>query len=593
VYGGAVIPVQLSSLRIRNLALVEELQWVPGGGFTAVTGETGSGKSIIVGALKLLVGERADKTLIRSGEESCTVEGVFEVRDASALNPQLEVLGVEPCEEGQLLIKRVLTAAGTNRQFINGTATTLAVLKSLGDGLVDLHGPHDHQSLLAPELQRSLLDAFAGCGPDLSEYTRAYRHHAALERELDALHGDDAAFERECALLLHQSSEIEAAGLKPGEEEELHARYTVATQARRLLELSTQAQACLIDAEDAALARLNSVARGLREIERLDPAAAHLTAAHVRAVTEVEELAADLQRYSESLDLDPGNLQALEDRVNLIESLKRKYGGTVEAVVAHGVTAAERHRKLSSRAEERARLQRELAAAAAVLRRHGLVVGGRRTEAAPQLALKITAHLKDLGFLRAEFGVQLLPLPAPAPGGLEAVEFLFAPNPGEPSKPLRAIASSGEISRVMLAVKSALAEQDTVPLLVFDEIDANVGGEIAHAVGTKMRALGGTRQVLCISHLPQVASKAHQQFVVSKEYIEGRTVSRLEPVSGDRREGEIARMLGGQNASALELARSLLGDAPAMESDTGPSANPANPGKRREKARFQDTIKAD
>jgi DNA repair protein RecN (Recombination protein N) len=590
VYGEAVIPVQLSSLRIRNLALVEELQWVPGGGFTAVTGETGSGKSIIVGALKLLVGERADKTLIRSGEESCTVEGVFEVRDASALNPQLENLGVEPCEEGQLLLKRVLTAAGTNRQFINGTATTLAVLKSLGDGLVDLHGPHDHQSLLAPELQRSLLDAFAGCGSELAAYTTAYRHHAALGRELDGLHGDDAAFERECALLLHQSTEIEAAGLKPGEEEELHARYTVATQARRLLELSTLAQACLIDAEDAALARLNSVARGLREIERLDPGAAHLTAAHVRAVTEVEELAADLHRYSESLDLDPGNLQALEDRVNLIEALKRKYGGTVEAVLAHGATAAERHRKLSSRAEERARLQRELADAGDALRQQGLVVTGRRTAAAPQLALKITGHLKDLGFLRAEFGVQLLPLPAPAPGGLEAVEFLFAPNPGEPSKALRAIASSGEISRVMLAVKSALAEQDTVPLLVFDEIDANVGGEIAHAVGTKMRALGGTRQVLCISHLPQVASKAHQQFVVSKEYVEGRTVSRLEPVSGERREGEIARMLGGQNASALELARSLLGDAAVTEPVTEPFAKPT---KTREKTRFRETLKAD
>ena len=561
MYARAVTPVQLSTLRIRNLALVEELTWAPGGGFTAVTGETGSGKSIIVGALKLLVGERADKALIRSGEEACTVEGVFEASDASALNLQLQNLGVEPCEDGLLLIKRVLTAAGANRQFINGTATTLAVLKALGDGLV--------------ELQRSLLDAFAGCAEDLHSYSTAYRRHAALERELASLHGDDAAFERECALLLHQSTEIEAAELRPGEEEDLHARYTVATQARRLLELSTQVQANLVDSEDAALARLNSVARGLREIERLDPGAAHLTAAHVRAVTELEELASDLQRYSEALDLDPGHLQTLEDRVNLIELLKRKYGGSVEAVLAHGASAAERHRKLSSRAEERARLQQELTAAAATLQQHGFCLRERRTQAAPLLAFKITGHLKDLGFLRAEFGVQLLPLPVPAPGGLEAVEFLFAPNPGEPSKALRAIASSGEISRVMLAVKSALAEQDTVPLLVFDEIDANVGGEIAHAVGGKMRALGSTRQVLCISHLPQVASKAHQQFVVSKEYTEGRTLSRLELVLGERREAEIARMLGGQNASALQLARSLLGaDTPQKPEEQGPSKSP-------------------
>jgi DNA repair protein RecN (Recombination protein N) len=301
----------------------------------------------------------------------------------------------------------------------------------------------------------------------------------------------------------------------------------------------------------------------------------------------VEELAADLQRYSESLDLDPGNLQALEDRVNLIEALKRKYGGTVEAVIACGASAAERYRKLSSRAEDRARLQRELADAALALREQGLVVRQRRTKAAPELALKITGHLKDLGFLRAEFGVQLLPLPAPAAGGLEAVEFLFAPNPGEPSKPLRAIASSGEISRVMLAVKSALAEQDTVPLLVFDEIDANVGGEIAHAVGGKMRDLGESRQVLCISHLPQVASKAHQQFVVSKEYVEGRTVSRLELVSGERREGEIARMLGGQNASALELARALLGEAASLEPASQGTSKPV---KTRGKVQPQQTV---
>jgi DNA repair protein RecN (Recombination protein N) len=568
VYVDGVIPVQLSNLRIRNLALVEELNWAPGGGFTAVTGETGSGKSIIVGALNLLVGERADKTLIRSGEESCSVEGVFEVRDASLLNPQLQEMGVEPCEDGLLLLKRVLTAAGANRQFINGTATTLAVLKSLGSGLVDLHGPHDHQSLLSPDMQRSLLDAFAGCAGELAAYTGAYRRHAALERELDSLHGDDAAFERECALLLHQSSEIEAAALKLGEEEELHARYTVAAQARRLLELCNQALAGLMDSENAALQQLNAVARGLREIERLDPAAAHLTAAHVRAVTEVEELASDLQRYSESLDLDPSHLQMLEERINLIESLKRKYGGSIEAVLAQGASATERYKKLSSRAEERARLQQELADALSVLMREGLSIRERRTEAAPRLARKITGHLKDLGFLKSEFAVQVLPVPVPAPGGMETVEFLFAPNPGEPSKPLRAIASSGEISRVMLAVKSALAEQDKVPLLVFDEIDANVGGEIAHAVGAKMRALGGTRQVLCISHLPQVASKAHQQFVVSKEYNGERTFSRLEVVSGEQRELEIARMLGGQNASALDLAKSLLASADRASEST-------------------------
>lgn len=563
VYSDCVTPVRLSSVRIRNLALVEDLTWSPGAGFTVVTGETGAGKSIIVGALKLLVGERADKSLIRSGEDSCTVEGVFEVQNPVLLDAQLAELGLEPCEDGQLLIKRVLTGAGINRQFINGSATTLAVLKVLGNGLVDLHGPHDHQSILSPDLQRALLDSFAGAAAPLAAYSTVFKRRAEVERALDALHGDDAAFERECALLLFQATEIEAAGLKAGEEEELLARYTVATQAKRILELSKQALLKLVDADDAALGKVAGVARSLREIERLDPSAASLTAAHVRAVTELEELASELQRYGEGLELDPEHLHRLEERVNLIESLKRKYGNTVESIIAHGESAAERYQKLNSRAEERARLQAELAKITSDLEQSGKTLRAVREKAALPLAKGIISHLKDLGFKRAEFAVQLEALSQPGSFGMEAVEFLFAPNPGEPAKPLRAIASSGETSRVMLAVKSALAEQDTIPLLVFDEIDANVGGEIAHAVGAKMQALGEARQVLCISHLPQVASKASHHFVVSKDYSSGRTVSLLQEVSGLKRAEEVARMLGGKSDSALGLARTLLAESNA------------------------------
>ncbi len=558
MYVTVVIPVRLSSVRIRNLALVEDLRWSPGIGFTVVTGETGSGKSIIVGALKLLIGDRADKSLIRAGEEACTVEGVFEVQEGASLDSQLGELGIEPCEDGLLLIKRVVTASGTNRQFINGSATTLAVLKTLGNGLVDLHGPHDHQSILDPELQKALLDSFAGAAAPLGAYEAVYRQRAHLERELEALHGDDAAFERECELLLHQATEIENAGLKPGEEEELLAKYNVATQGRRIFDLSAVAIGKLVDSDDAALSKVTGLARTLREIERLDPGAATLTAAHVRAVTELEELASELQRYSESLELDPAHLKRLEERVNLIETLKRKYGGTVESVISNGETAAARYAKLQSRAKERERIQAALAKLAVELDQAGLRLREVRTKAAAPLAQGIMAHLKDLGFKRAEFAIHLEPLAHASAGGMESVEFQFAPNPGEPPKPLRAIASSGETSRVMLAVKSALAEQDTIPLLVFDEIDANVGGEIAHAVGAKMQALGAARQVLCISHLPQVASKAHLHFVVSKDYTSGRTVSMLTQVEGSAREEELARMLGGKSESALELARSLL-----------------------------------
>jgi len=558
VYVTDVTPLRLSTVRIRNLALVEDLSWSPGPGFTAVTGETGSGKSIIVGALKLLIGERADKSLIRAGEEACTVEGSFEVRDAALLNAQLEDFGVEPCDEGLLLIKRVMTTSGTNRQFINGTATTLNVLKSLGDGLVDLHGPHDHQSLLSQDLQRSLLDAFAHASSTLALYAQTYAKRTELVRALADLHGDEAAFERECEILLHQCTEIESADLKAGEEEELLAKYSVATQGKRLVELAAQVLDKLVESDNAALAKLSSVGRALRDMERLDPSARRLNEAHLRALTEVEELATELQRYGESVETDPEQLKQLEERIEVIETLKRKYGGTLESVITRGAEVSERYHNLRARGEERQRIQSELAAVIVELEINGMALRKVRSDSAPLLAARIMDHLKDLGFKRSEFGVRLEPLPQASPSGMEVVEFMFAPNPGEPSKPLRSIASSGEISRVMLAVKSALAEEDTIPLLVFDEIDANVGGEIAHAVGQKMQTLGIGRQVLCISHLPQVASKADQQFVVTKSFTGGRTISALERAEGAERELEIARMLGDITGSALELARSLL-----------------------------------
>jgi DNA repair protein RecN (Recombination protein N) len=293
-------------------------------------------------------------------------------------------------------------------------------------------------------------------------------------------------------------------------------------------------------------------------MERLDPSARRLNEAHLRALTEVEELATELQRYGESVETDPEQLRQFEERIDVIETLKRKYGGTLESVIARGAEVSERYHKLRARGEERQRIQGELAVISAELETHGLALRKVRSDSAPLLAARIMDHLKDLGFKRSEFGVHLEPLPQAGPSGMEVVEFMFAPNPGEPSKPLRSIASSGEISRVMLAVKSALAEEDTIPLLVFDEIDANVGGEIAHAVGQKMQALGEGRQVLCISHLPQVASKADQQFVVTKSFTGGRTISALERAEGVEREQEIARMLGDTSGSALELARSLL-----------------------------------
>ncbi len=548
----------LTSLRIRNLALVEELEWQLAPGFTVVTGETGSGKSIIVGALKLVLGERADKTLVRTGADNCSVESIFELRDPAAINTALEANGIDPCEDGQLLLKRVLTASGTNRQFINGSPTTLAFLREIGDGLVDLHGPHDHQSLLSNEKQLLLLDSFAGAEKLRHDYSTAYRKLAALTAEHAGLATSEAALERELDLLNHQVQEIDAAHLQPGEEDPLLARYQVASNSRRLLEISGQLLSRLNEADDAVLGRLNEMGRLLRDFERLDPAATRFTESHAQAVAALEDLARDLQHYTDDLDLEPAQLAELEERVGLFETLKRKYGGSIAEVIAFGKDAAARLHKINSRGEELARLEKEIATATTALRKAGEKLSEKRLKAAPKLAAGVTTHLRNLGFKKSEFALALAPLPQPGPHGMEAAEFLFAPNPGEPQKPLRSIASSGEISRVMLAVKSTLAAQDTVALLVFDEIDANVGGEIAHAVGAKMKELGRDRQVLCISHLPQVAAQASDHFVVTKEFNRQRTHSLLTRVQGQDRVEELARMLGGKGESALAHARTLL-----------------------------------
>jgi DNA repair protein RecN (Recombination protein N) len=548
----------LSSLRIHNLALVDDLDWTLPRGFVAVTGETGSGKSIIIGALKLLLGERADKSLIRTGAESCMVEAVFLLDDVEGLNAQLAEQGIDPCEGNALILKRVFSQGGANRQFINCSATTLAVLKSAGDALVDLHGPHDHQSLLSPVTQMELLDSFAGTAPQLEEYGECYRLLNSLLASRDELSASEGTLEREIELLKHQTAEIEGAAIQPGEEGPLLARYTLGTNARRLTELSTQILQRLEEADDALLTQLCEVQRTLRDLEKIDPSTGKIALTHAEAIGQLEDVARALQRYAGTLNIDAAELARIEERVSLLETLKRKYGGTLDAVVAFGATAAERLRRIESRGTELVRLEKEIETARKSLLEAGERLRKKRAGAAPRLAKDIASQLIDLGFKKSGFEISLAPLPAPGPQGLDGAEFKFAPNPGEPMKPLKAIASSGEISRVMLAVKTSLAAQDTIPLLVFDEIDANVGGEIAHAVGGKMRSLGAEHQVVCITHLPQVAAVAGSQFVVSKDVRDGRTTSRLTEVKGKARLEEIARMLGGKSESALAHAKTLL-----------------------------------
>lgn len=546
----------LTLLKIRNLALVHELAWELSSGLIGVTGETGAGKSVIVGALKLILGERAEKSLIRTGEDTCSVEAVFELADPSEINAILEDGGLAPCDDTQLIIRRVI-GTSANRQFVNDSPVTLSLLKKIGEHLVDLHGPHDHQSLLSTERQLSMLDAYAGAEPVLTAYRHTYRTWREKASELDELRHAENASEQELDLLRYQLDEINNANLKPEDESDLEDRWRRASNSSRLLE-SASAAAAALNGEEGILEKLGEVQRLVRDLQKLDPSITERTGALETATLELQDLEATLADYVEELEIDPSEAAGLEERVNLIESLKRKYGPSLNDVLARRDAAATRLDNVENRTEKLAVLEAELATARTAVEASAKTLSAARKKAAPKLAKEISSQLKDLGFKQSSFEAPLVNLAEPGPQGFESVDFQFGPNPGEPLLPLRQIASSGEISRVMLAVKSALADQDATPLMVFDEIDANVGGEVAHAVGRKMAALGLRHQVVAITHFPQVAATAAHHFVVEKEVTGGRTRSRLFQVTGETRVQELVRMLGGGGEQARAMAISLL-----------------------------------
>ena len=550
------MPATLRSLRIRNLALVESLDWELASGFSVVTGETGTGKSVIVGALKLVLGERADKSLIRTGADQCSVEALFELDDAAETDQLLSEQGINACEEGQLLLKRIFSVSGGNRQFINGSQTTLGFLKQVGDGLVDLHGPHDHQSLLSGYQQLVLIDAFADHLGSFQKYRATFQELGGLRQKREELL--DQTSNQNLDLWRHQLRELESANLQPSELQMLQTRYSVASNARRLIEISGSILEQLSLAEDSVLKQLAEIARQLREINRLDESTTELTRAHEVAAIELEELQRSIVTYQTGLEIDPEALQWMEERLNLLQSLERKHHRDENGLLELREELKERLERLDRREEMLAEIDARVLAETRTLTLLGVELTRARTRTAKSLSKLIQSYLKDLGFSQAAFEIRIDPLNELCASGFETVEFLFAANPGEPLKPLRAVASSGEISRVMLAVKTALAQQDLVGLLVFDEIDANVGGEIAHSIGAKMRSLGERRQVIAITHMPQVAAAATRHFSVSKAVTEGRTRTSLVEVTGEERIEELARMLGGRTKSAIEHAKELL-----------------------------------
>jgi DNA repair protein RecN (Recombination protein N) len=548
----------LASLRIRNLALVEDLLWEPPSGFVAITGETGAGKSIILGAVKLLLGERAEKSLVRSGADACAVEGLFQIPGDSRVHAVLEEGGAEACEDGALVIKRTVSTAGAGKQFVNGSPCTLALLRQLGDLLVDLHGPHDHQSLFSRDQQMLVLDSFAGAEALRTEYGARRRDWMQLTAEKKRLTENAEALARELDLLTHQIAEIDEAALQASEEDQLLARQRTGANAHRLCSICADLTSLLSESEDSLTSRWGDVSRLMRELQRLDTQAESMVGAAAGIFESLQDLARDVDRYASALDADPKTLEATEARLDTIQNLKRKYGSSVEAVIAFGAEASAKLAQLKNREERGAGLDDEISAARKSLDSTAKQLGQARRKAAPKLADLVKTHLADLGFAKAGFSIVFEELEEASPLGIEQVDFLFAPNPGEPERPLRAIASSGEISRVMLALKTSLAAQDSVPVLIFDEIDANVGGEIGAKVGAKMKELADSHQVFCITHLPQVAAAAAAQFMVSKDTTGERTRTSLISTAGAERISEIARMLGGQAESARKHAKALL-----------------------------------
>ena len=547
----------LQSLRIKNLALIDDLTWELEPGLNILTGETGAGKSILIDAFNLLLGERADKSLIRDGESQCVVEGV--INGVAFLNETLEEFGIEKSEENEIFLKRSFNLQGQNKQFINGSPTTLKILKTIGDQLVDMHGPHDHQSLLSRESQLLALDAFSELDDMRAKHSQLYRQWTTDQKELETyLHSDEGEVMQRLDFLEHQITEIENAELKKGEEDQLVQDYQIANSAKQLKEFAFQASNLLEEGEENVVSLLAQVQRILQEWEKIDPNAEKLSQSNASIVDQLHDLQQDIQKLSNRTDIDEEQLYEMEQRLNLIQDLKRKYGRSFDEISEKLEQFKNQRDAFKGREDRIKNLEKILSEMEAKLKKIAGQLSKERDKFAPKLANAVTKQLKSLGFKQSLFKVEVDKSAHLKSEGQDLVEFLFAPNPGESKRPLRSIASSGEMARVMLALKTVLAAKDKIPVLIFDEVDANVGGETAVSVGKRLRKLGEAHQVLCITHLPQVAAAGHAHFSVEKKVIQKRTKTALTHLSEETRREELARMLGGGNDSSRELAETLL-----------------------------------
>lgn len=542
----------LRSLKIKNLALVDDIKVGFNSGLNVITGETGAGKSLLIGALRLLLGERADKSMIRSGEVSCSVHAEFGLENAEPVDAILSDIGLEPCAGGLLIIRRVITDA-SSKAMVNDEPVTLQVLRRLGSVLVDMHGPYDHQSLLDTGTQLEILDAFGQLGSVKAAYQAVYEKYRTIQKQINELNSDnEEELERRIEFLDYRVNEIEAAGLSSDEESRVEEEHGIIGNAQQVIELANGAVNALTEGEGCAFDGLASAQQCLNQLVKLTPEAQEWHDELENAVASVQEIVRSIENSAAGIDASPERMQWLDDRLTTYQTLKRKYGATVEEVLQSCNEWKQQLSELRDRDKKRVVLQKELDAAFQSVEEAGLELHQKRENVADHLSESITRELVDIGFEHGFFDVQLV-LCAPGPTGLDEIEFGFAPNAGEDMRPLRMIASSGEISRVMLATKAVLARHDRIPVLIFDEIDANIGGSIGGAVGRKLAEVAQCHQLICITHLPQVAACGSTHLAVEKSVQDGRTFTEVRLLDEQTRAEELARMLGGKNSTTVTL----------------------------------------
>ena len=551
----------LQSLRIRNLALIEEVALDFEAGFTAVTGETGAGKSILLGALSLLAGERADKAVIRQGAPATEVEASLYFAQPEKIDRLLADLALPPCEDGVLILKRSLARDKPPRISVNGSLATLAALQRLGEHWIDFHGPAEPRRLLKESCQLELLDLFGRHGEALAGYQAAYRAWREIGERRERMAQDTNLSPAQIDFLRMQLAGLEALELTTEAIEALERDCKRMSRAQELIELAA-ALAAGLTGEDGVQSRLAALLRDARQLEGIDVGSKPLADRLASAAVELHDLGSEFSDLSQELQIDPAEAELLAGRMNTWLEMKRRHGGDLAAVVAARDGLRQRlelHRDIEGTL---GRLEEELAAAEKTARGLAQALRVRREKAARELAKPAARGIAQLGFAKADFSIRIVPQADLTLAGDCGCEFLFSPNVGEPPLPLNRIASSGELARVMLALKTVLARLDDVPLLVFDEVDANVGGEIGRVVGEKMAAIAANHQVLCVTHLPQVAAQATCHLVVTKDQSKQRAEVAIRPIQASRksRVSELARMLGDRSAkSALAHAEQLLG----------------------------------